>query len=168
VRQKPFTSTQQHSPLVPRATESVFSVFAPSWSVLLVAPLALCPRATAVVSGPLSLHGFAFGHCGVGITLNSQFVGLHPRLPQWQPHTEHPAAGNAATSAYHPARALKRHSNARVCKPRPLPPGLGQHRAAWPNPSFNRTRYGRPSWPGRRYAVHFRQPGQAVPPQRAG
>ena len=32
------------------------------------------------------------------------------------------------------------------------------------NPSVNRTRYGRPAWPGRRYAVHFRQPGQAVLP----
>ena len=36
------------------------------------------------------------------------------------------------------------------------------------NPSVNRTRYGRPAWPGRRYAVHFRQPGQAVLPQRSG
>ena len=32
------------------------------------------------------------------------------------------------------------------------------------NPSVNRTRYGRPAWPGMRYAVHFRQPGQAVLP----
>jgi len=39
---------------------------------------------------------------------------------------------------------------------------------ALPNPSFNRTRYGRPPWPGWRYAVHFRQPGQGVPPPRAG
>jgi hypothetical protein len=38
----------------------------------------------------------------------------------------------------------------------------------WPNNSFNRTRYGRPPWPGRRYAVHFRQPGQGVLPPRAG
>ena len=37
-----------------------------------------------------------------------------------------------------------------------------------PNPSFNRTRGGRPPWPGRRYAVHFRQPGQGVLPPRAG
>ena len=27
-----------------------------------------------------------------------------------------------------------------------------------------RTHYGRPAWPGQRYAVHFRQPGQAVLP----
>ena len=40
--------------------------------------------------------------------------------------------------------------------------------AARPNPSFNRTRYGRPPWPGRRYALHFRQPGQGVLPQHAG
>ena len=39
---------------------------------------------------------------------------------------------------------------------------------ASPNQSVNRTRYGRPAWPGRRYTVHFRQPGQAVLPQRAG
>ena len=37
------------------------------------------------------------------------------------------------------------------------------------NPSLNhRTRYGGPSWPGLRYAVHFRSPGQAIPPHRAG
>jgi hypothetical protein len=40
-------------------------------------------------------------------------------------------------------------------------------RQAPPNP-FNRTRYGRPAWPGQRHAVHFRQPGQAVLPYRAG
>jgi len=37
-----------------------------------------------------------------------------------------------------------------------------------PNPSLNRTRYGKPSWPGLRYAVHFLSPGQAALPQRAG
>ena len=38
-----------------------------------------------------------------------------------------------------------------------------------PNPSLNhRTRYGGLSWPGLRYAVHFRSPGQAIPPHRAG
>ena len=42
------------------------------------------------------------------------------------------------------------------------PGALWQHVRA--NPSVNRTRYGRPPWPGRRYAVHFRQPGQAVLP----
>jgi hypothetical protein len=41
--------------------------------------------------------------------------------------------------------------------------------AARHNPSLNhRTHYGRPSWPGLRYAVHFPSPGQAVPPQRSG
>ena len=38
---------------------------------------------------------------------------------------------------------------------------------AWPNPSFNRTHHGRSAWPGRRYAVHFRQPGQAALPRCA-
>jgi hypothetical protein len=38
-----------------------------------------------------------------------------------------------------------------------------------PNPSLNhRTRYGGLSWPGLRYTVHFRSPGQAIPPQRSG
>jgi hypothetical protein len=37
-----------------------------------------------------------------------------------------------------------------------------------PNPSLNRTRYGRPPWPGLRYAVHFLSPGQGVLPPRAG
>jgi hypothetical protein len=37
------------------------------------------------------------------------------------------------------------------------------------NPSLNhRTRYGGLPWPGLRYAVHFRSPGQAIPPHRAG
>jgi hypothetical protein len=49
-----------------------------------------------------------------------------------------------------------------------LNPRIFTSMAATPNPSFNRTRYGRPPWPGRRYAVHFRQPGQGVLPQRAG
>ena len=37
------------------------------------------------------------------------------------------------------------------------------------NPSLNhRTPNGGPSWPGLRYAVHFRSPGQAVPPPGSG
>ena len=37
------------------------------------------------------------------------------------------------------------------------------------NPSLNhRTHYGGPSWPGLGYAVHFPNPGQAIPPQRSG
>ena len=38
------------------------------------------------------------------------------------------------------------------------------HGQIQPNPALELTRYGRPAWPGRRYAVHFRQPGQAVLP----
>ena len=37
-----------------------------------------------------------------------------------------------------------------------------------PNMSLNRTRYGRPPWPGLRYAVHCLSPGQGVLPPRAG
>jgi hypothetical protein len=36
------------------------------------------------------------------------------------------------------------------------------------NHSLNRTRRGMPARPGRRYAVHFRRPGLAVIPRRAG
>ena len=36
------------------------------------------------------------------------------------------------------------------------------------NPSLNLTRDGRPAWPGWRHSVHFRQPSQAVLPQRSG
>ena len=42
------------------------------------------------------------------------------------------------------------------------------NRAPRPNPSFNLTRYGGLPWPSRRHSVHFRQPGQASPPKRAG
>jgi len=37
-----------------------------------------------------------------------------------------------------------------------------------PNPSFNRTRYGRPPWPELRYGVHSLSSGQGVLPPRAG
>ena len=39
-----------------------------------------------------------------------------------------------------------------------------QHRGALPNPSLKRSPNGGPRGPGRRYAVHFRQPGPRVPP----
>jgi hypothetical protein len=56
------------------------------------------------------------------------------------------------SSTWRPARL-----DSFVSRPGGLPP-------ARPNPSFNRTRYGMPPWPGRRYAVHCRQPGQGVLP----
>jgi hypothetical protein len=37
-------------------------------------------------------------------------------------------------------------------------------RAAGPNPSLKRSANGRPPGPGRRYTVHFRQPGPAALP----
>ena len=52
-------------------------------------------------------------------------------------------------------------------KPKCKVPNTGHSRfrcAVGPNPSFNRTRYGRAPWPGRRYAVHFRRPGAGVLP----
>jgi hypothetical protein len=39
--------------------------------------------------------------------------------------------------------------------------------AVRPNPSLNRTRYGRPPWPELRYAVHFLSSGQGVLPPQA-
>ena len=39
-----------------------------------------------------------------------------------------------------------------------------RHAQCTHNPSLNLTRYGRPSWPGWRHSVHFRQPGQAALP----
>ena len=40
--------------------------------------------------------------------------------------------------------------------------------AVRPNPSLNRTRYGKAPWPGHRYAVHFPCPGQGALPPRSG
>ncbi|CAD5373548.1 hypothetical protein RA210_U340006 [Rubrivivax sp. A210] len=37
-----------------------------------------------------------------------------------------------------------------------------------PNPSLNRTSYGRPPWPELRYAVHFLSSGQGALPPPAG
>ncbi|CAD5374683.1 hypothetical protein RA210_U680004 [Rubrivivax sp. A210] len=37
-----------------------------------------------------------------------------------------------------------------------------------PNPSLNRTSYGRPPWPVLRYTVHYLSPGQGVLPPLAG
>jgi len=66
-----------------------------------------------------------------------------------------PATASAATGKQGGAR--KRNSSS------------GTVREVRPNTSLNhRTRYGGPSWPGLGYAVHFPNPGQAVPPQRSG
>jgi hypothetical protein len=88
-------------------------------------------------------------------------------LDQGRPYSlVRPAARNRARrGAKHPHFALAAMANTagvrqvtcRAC-PRVLP-----------NPSLNhRTHYGGLSWPGLRYAVHFRSPGQAIPPQRSG
>ena len=45
-----------------------------------------------------------------------------------------------------------------------LAPRLCSLRAALPNPSFKPSPNGVPRGPGRRYAVHFRQPGPRVTP----
>ena len=47
----------------------------------------------------------------------------------------------------------------------PAAPWLHSHHSgALPNPSFKPSPNGKPRRPGRRYAVHFRQPGPRVPP----
>ena len=45
--------------------------------------------------------------------------------------------------------------------------GTGRSCAVRPNHSFELTRYGRPAWPGRRYFVYFRRPGQTGLPHRS-
>ena len=55
---------------------------------------------------------------------------------------------NAAVSRSHSAQAAR---------------GMSRRRAV-PNPSFKRSANGRPPGPGRRYPVHFRQPGPGVLP----
>ena len=97
----------------------------------------------------------------------SQFLVQPPGAPWWLLPTLHAAAAEL------PSAGLATQS---PCRLRTLvfPPWRLVAVVAcpsWrvlPNPSFNRTRYGRPPWPGWRYAVHFRQPGQGVLPSRAG
>jgi hypothetical protein len=53
-------------------------------------------------------------------------------------------------------------------KPNACVIGRVRHANMRANPSLNRTRYGRPPWPGLRYAVHSLRPSQGVLPPRAG
>ena len=46
--------------------------------------------------------------------------------------------------------------------------GVSAVRKMLANNSLNRTRYGRPPWPGRRHSYHVRQPGQGALPPRSG
>ena len=73
----------------------------------------------------------------------------------------------AAAAEYRPSSAATR-IEVSVARNQENPANFVVHRAR-PNQSLNhRTRYGRPSWPGLGYAVHFPSPGQAVLPHRAG
>jgi len=70
-----------------------------------------------------------------------------------------------ATSCSSPQRSVPRrnhrHSGARPIQRR-------SKNATLPNPSLNRTSYGRPPWPELRYAVHSLSLGQGVLPPLAG
>ena len=79
-----------------------------------------------------------------------------------QPRANRPAPANALETF----NATARH---RASQPVVQQAALAECRAQCThNPSLNLTRYGRPAWPGWRHSVHFRQPGQAVLPQRSG
>ena len=79
-----------------------------------------------------------------------------------QPKASRPAPARALA----PSNTTARH---RASQPLMQQAALAERRAQCThNPSLNLTRYGRPAWPGWRHSVHFRQPGQAVLPQRSG
>jgi len=84
-------------------------------------------------------------------------TGFPPKRDPSRAPKEQPVRGPASpASAERATRGGLRRSS--------TPSPAGQRMKLMPNPSFNRTRYGRPPWPGWRYAVHFRQPGQGVLP----
>ena len=99
------------------------------------------------------------------------------------PPLSNPFSSNSAGTQSHPsASACQRERGAIVtgaCHHLMPPPWLARerakvaptavrlhshHRGALPNPSFKPSPNGKPRRPGRRYAVHFRQPGPRVPP----
>ena len=74
-----------------------------------------------------------------------------------------------AAAEYRPCSAVSRDGDASVARHEQSTRLFCRQMRARHNPSLNhRTRYGGLSWPGLRYAVHFRSPGQAIPPHRAG
>ena len=107
---------------------------------------------------------------------SSHFAGTFPPPPK-------PPSSNAAAQQPRPsASACPRERGPTftgACHHRRPPPWLARerarvapaalclhrhHRGALPNPSFKPSPNGVPRGPGRRYAVHFRQPGPRVPP----
>ena len=122
---------------------------------------ALC-QVHRTASGPSKLQSFG-GSTGGSLatfrTLESQFVGLLPRLPRWHSGTGQAAAGNTEHATCGGACRRMPRSTVNVYH-RPQ----ATVRAAWPNPSFKRSANGRPPAPGRWYAVHFHRPGAGVLP----
>jgi hypothetical protein len=79
------------------------------------------------------------------------------------------AVAFAAAAEYRPCSAVSRGGGVSVVRHENRPRLFCRQSQARHNPSLNhRTHYGGPSWPGLGYAVHFPNPGQAVPPQRSG
>jgi hypothetical protein len=87
-----------------------------------------------------------------GIALRSSGCGTQPLV---------------AVPGYNLPGAAKAENPPRLpgCEQRPL---QFSGKPSAPNPSLNRTSYGRPPWPGLRYAVHCLSPGQGVLPPLAG
>jgi hypothetical protein len=106
------------------------------------------------------------------------------RFPQWRSRSSFKSApvsfiaprtasrwavAFTAAAEYRPCSAVSRNGDASVARHEQSTRLFCRQMQARHNPSLNhRTRYGGLSWPGLRYAVHFRSPGQAIPPQRAG
>jgi len=104
-------------------------------------------------------------HC-VG-TAELQFVRGPLAASHRQPSSPRAAGSETRSARFACAeREAPRARQQNECRPL-TPPPRPQCRVL-PNPSVNRTRYGKSPWPGWRYAVHFRHPGQGVLPPRAG
>ena len=92
----------------------------------------------------------------------SQFVGLPPRaqLAVFQ-------AARAALAGWHARQqpaGLRSSGRRKWSHPLVFAVGVASVRCVLSNPSLKWSANGRPPGPGRRYPVHFRQPGPGVPP----
>jgi hypothetical protein len=90
-----------------------------------------------------------------------------PRSQVFAVAAEGSASRFAPAPQQQPDRALPSQAAYPRCKTKSAPIPFGK-RQLWPNPSVNRTRYGRRCKPGLLYLRHFRSPGLHRPPPRAG
>ena len=95
----------------------------------------------------------------LGAVAISSTIAQHTRSGGLQPLVG-AAAGNMRRAL---KSAVPQRLAGRQLRPRPY-----SEKPSAPNPSLNRTSYGRPPWPGLRYAVHYLSPGQGVLPPPAG